>query len=163
MKGHHSVLYCPLRMYCRATQRQLFVRKSFCGKVLELVLIKFYTRNGSSLKNPIFLFLDAIFVFLTNFPAGKELKMEKMLSHIFIGSMLLCWCIMIHELHYGMTKQKITSRGLYWRECGLRKKLWSDWRWASGYISKQFLFERHKGNKEDFKSCQKWHCSRCLL
>lgn len=52
----------------------------------------------------------------------KELKVEKMLSHIFIGSVLPCWCIMIHELHYSMTKQKITSCGLYWRECGLRKK-----------------------------------------
>lgn len=108
MKGHHSVLHCPLHMYCRATQRQLFVRKSFCEKMLELVLIKFYTRNGSSLQNPIFLFLDAIFVVLTNFPAVNELKMEKMLSHIFIGSVLLCWCIVIHELHYSMTKQKIT-------------------------------------------------------
>lgn len=64
--------------------------KSFCEKMLELVLIKFYTRNGSSLQNPIFLFLDAIFVVLTNFPAVNELKMEKMLSHIFIGSVLLC-------------------------------------------------------------------------
>lgn len=29
---------------------------------------------------------------------------------------------MIHELHCSVTKQKITSRGLYQRECGLRKK-----------------------------------------
>lgn len=29
---------------------------------------------------------------------------------------------MIHELHYSRAKQKITSCGLYWRECGLRKK-----------------------------------------
>lgn len=73
---------------CSTTQRQLFVRKSFHGKLLELVLIKFYTRNSSSLKNPIFIFLDAVFIVVTNFPPVRELKVEKMLSHIFIGSVL---------------------------------------------------------------------------
>lgn len=108
-QSHERSLQCSLlspSFVLQGNAETFFMRKSFCGKILELVLIKFHTRNSSSLENPIFIFLDAIFVVLTNFPAVKELKVEKMLSHIFIGSVLPCWSIMIHELHHDMTKQK---------------------------------------------------------
>lgn len=157
MKGHYSVPYCPPHLYYRATQRQLFVWKSFCEKVFELALIELYTRNSFSLKNPIF-----IFIVLTNFPAVKELKMERCFPTF---SLPVCYhADILWYMNYitAWLNKKYLCVACTEGNVGLGKK-GSDWRWASGHRSQQFNSERSKGVKEDFKSWQKWHHRRCLL